>query len=92
MVTPYALFGFGIHSLSLSDLSGSNKAGQSASLTSDDVHFNGGAKFGLDFGVGFEFKVNPAVSLSAEFRYVLVFTENNSNAAMPITFGANFHL
>jgi opacity protein-like surface antigen len=92
LVTPYALFGLGIHTISLSDLSGSDRSGRSATLTADDVKFNGGTKFGLDFGLGFEFRVNRAVALTMEFKYVLVFTENNSNAAMPITIGANFHL
>jgi len=91
-VTPYALFGFGIHSISLSDLSGSATNGQSATLTSDQINFDGGTKFGLDFGFGAEYKINKQVSLALEFRYVLVFTTNNNNAAMPITIGANFHL
>jgi len=90
-VTPYALFGVGIHSLSLSDLSGSDTQGRTASATSDDVKFDGGTKLGLDFGIGMEYKVNRAVSLALEFRYVLVFTANNTNAAMPVTVGANFH-
>ena len=92
IVTPYALFGLGIHSISLSDLSGSDKAGRSATVTSDDIHFNGGTNFGLDFGLGFEFRLNRGVALTAEFKYVLVFTQTNSNAAMPITVGASFHL
>ena len=92
MITPYALFGLGIHSISLSDLSGSDKAGRSATLTSDDVKFDGGTKFGIDFGLGFEFRVTRDVALTVEFKYILVFTENNNNAAMPITVGANFHL
>jgi len=91
-VTPYGLFGFGIHSLSLSDLSGSDTQGRTATATGDDVKFNGGTKPGLHFGLGAEYRVNRALSLALEFRYVLVFTENNSNAAMPITVGANFHL
>jgi len=91
-VTPYALFGIGIHSLSLSDLSGSDKAAQSATKTSDDIKFDGGSKFGLDFGFGVEYLVNRSVSLTAEFKYVLVFTTNANNAAMPISIGANFHL
>jgi len=89
-VTPYALFGFGIHSLSLSDLSGSDKSGRTATATSDDVKFDGGTKLGLHFGLGAEYRVNRAFSLALEFRYVLVFTTNNTNAAMPITVGANF--
>ena len=89
IVTPYALFGLGIHNISLSDLSGSDKAGRTATITSDDIAFNGGTKFGLDFGLGFEFRVSRSVSLTTEFKYVLVFTENNTNAAMPITIGAN---
>ena len=91
-ITPYALFGLGIHSISLSDLSGSDKSGRSATLTSDDVNFDGGTKFGLDFGIGFEYRLNHATALTVEFKYVLVFTPNNTNAAMPITVGANFSL
>ncbi len=91
-VTPYALFGLGIHSISLSDLSGTDKTGRSATLTADDVNFDGGTKFGLDFGLGFEYRLNHAVALTLEFKYILVFTQNNNNAAMPITVGANFHL
>ena len=90
-VTPYALFGFGIHSLSLSDLSGSDKNGRSATATADDVKFDGGTKLGLHFGLGAEYRLNRDLSLALEFRYVLVFTEVNTNAAMPVTLGANFH-
>jgi hypothetical protein len=92
ILTPYALVGLGIHSISLSDLSGSDKTGRSATATADDVNFDGGTKFGLDFGIGFECRLNHSVDLTMEFKYVLVFTQNNSNAAMPITVGANFHL
>ena len=91
-VTPYALFGFGIHSISLSDISGSTTSGDSGTITADDVGFKEGTKFGLDFGFGFEFATSKTVDLSLEFKYVLVFTENNSNGAMPISLGANFHL
>jgi len=90
-VTPYALFGVGIHSLSLSDLSGSDVNGRTATATADDVKFDGGTKLGLDFGFGGEYRVNRGLSLTVEFRYVLVFTQNNTNAAMPVTVGANFH-
>jgi len=92
IVTPYALFGVGIHSINLSDLSGSDRLGRSTTVTSDDIKFNGGTRLGLDFGFGLEYRLNRMVSLSTEFKYVLVFTENNTSAAMPITIGANFHL
>ena len=90
-VTPYGLFGFGIHSISLSDLTGS-VMGQSGTITADDIGFKEGTKFGLDFGFGLEFQASKTANISVEFKYVLVFTENNSNGAMPITLGASFVL
>jgi len=91
-VTPYALFGIGIHSLTLSDLNGTSPTYGSGTITSDQVNFDGGTKFGLDFGFGIEYAASRQVSLMAEFRYVLVFTKIQNNGAMPITIGANFHL
>ena len=90
-VTPYGLFGFGIHSISLSDLTGT-VMGQSGTITADDIGFKEGTKFGLDFGFGLEFQASKTANISVEFKYVLVFTENNSNGAMPITLGASFVL
>ena len=91
-VTPYALFGVGIHSLTLSDLNGSSPTYGSGTITSDQINFDGGTKFGLDFGFGVEYAASRQVALTMEFRYVLVFTKNQNNGAMPITIGANFHL
>ena len=90
-VTPYALFGLGIHTISLSDLTGS-VMGQSGTVTADDLGFKEGTKFGLDFGFGLDFQASRSASISVEFKYVLVFTEDNSNGAMPITVGASFIL
>lgn len=89
-ITPYGLFGFGIHSISLSDLTGSDNRGRSGTATASDIGYSTQTKFGLNFGIGAEYRVARSVTLNLEFRYVLVFTDNQSSAAMPITVGATF--
>jgi len=88
-VSPYGLFGLGIHSISLSDLSGS-AFGQTGTLTAEDLGVKTGTKFGLNFGVGVDMRVARGVNLNLEFKYVLVFTEDETNAAMPIMVGVTF--
>jgi opacity protein-like surface antigen len=89
-VTPYGLFGLGIHSISLSDIEGSTTTGEQGRLTEDDVDFKGGTKFGLNFAIGSDFKVGKSVTLFFQIGYTLVFTEDESNGAIPILVGVTF--
>jgi opacity protein-like surface antigen len=82
--TPYALFGFGIYILSLSDGSITYK-GQDAGQVKTGLDSQ--TKFGLQFGAGSEFKLSKLVSLYVEFKYVIVFTKDSSNGYIPIAFG-----
>ena len=91
-VTPYGLFGLGIHSISLSDIEGSTTTGQQGTLTEDDVNFKGGTKFGLNFAIGSDFRVARSVTLFVQVGYTLVFTEDESNGAIPILLGFTFGL
>ena len=89
-VVPYALFGVGIHNISLSDITGS-AGGQSGSISADDIGFKEGTKFGLNFGVGVEFQMKNLV-IFIQPAYTIVFTEDESNGAIPIYVGATFGL
>lgn len=82
-VTPYGLLGFGMHIGSASDLK-IVTSGQTFTET-----FESATKFGLNFGLGSEFKVGAA-KLSAEVKYVLIFTENQNTAYIPVTLGVTF--
>ena len=85
LVTPYALFGLGIHSINLSDITGSAN-GESGTVTADDLDFKEGTKFGLNFGFGTEFKLR-GFKLFVQAGYTLVFTEDESNGTIPIILG-----
>ncbi len=87
-VTPYALVGLGIHSISLSDGTGMSQ-GVTGTLTADDIGFKEGVKFGLNFGVGTEIRMRSVV-LFIQAGYTLVFTEDETNGAIPIVLGASF--
>jgi Outer membrane protein beta-barrel domain len=89
-VVPYALFGVGIHNITLSDITGSAQ-GQSGSITADDIGFKEGTKFGLNFGVGSEFQMRSVV-IFVQAGYTIVFTEDESNGAIPIIVGVTFGL
>ncbi|MCK5574031.1 MAG: outer membrane beta-barrel protein [Bacteroidetes bacterium] len=89
-VTPYGLFGLGIHSINLSDIEGTTTTGEQGKLTEDDVDFKGGTKFGLNFAIGSDFKVSKSVTLFFQIGYTLVFTEDESNGAIPILVGVTF--
>jgi opacity protein-like surface antigen len=80
-VTPYGLFGLGLNISSTSDLM---YKGQTA-LTSESK-----TNFGIDFGVGAEFKIAKTVSLFGEFKFLLIFTEGSSTSIFPLTVGATF--
>ncbi len=86
-LTPYALIGFGLHIMSLSDGSLAYK-GQEAAQIKSPVESQ--TKFGLRFGAGTEFKLSKLVSLYFDIKYVIVFTSNSSNGYIPLTFGATF--
>jgi opacity protein-like surface antigen len=89
-VTPYGLLGLGIHSISMSDIEGTTTAGDQGKLTEDDVNFKGGTKFGLNFAIGSDFMVSKSVTLFFQVGYTLVFTEDESNGAIPILVGVTF--
>ncbi len=91
-VTPYGLLGLGIHSISLSDIKGSTTTGQEGTLTEDDVNFKGGTKFGLNFAIGSDFRIARSVTLFIQVGYTIVFTEDESNGAIPILAGVTFGL
>ena len=91
-ISPYALFGFGIYGVGLSDLSGTSTDGRSKTITSDQIGAKTGAKFGLNFGAGTEIHVAPKIDMFLEFKYILVFTEDESSGAVPIMLGATFAL
>ncbi len=87
-VTPYGLFGFGIHNISVSDANVTYR-GQPAGNVKVDM---GETKFGINFGAGAEFGVTKLVTLFFDFKYVIVFTSDNSTKHMPLTVGATFGL
>jgi opacity protein-like surface antigen len=105
-VAPYALFGFGFHSVSMGDISGKgptnsagtygpdlDKSGHAIIITYSanerDMGIKLGTRFGVNFGAGVDFRVKPDVNLDLGFRYILVFTDEESNGAIPITLGAS---
>jgi opacity protein-like surface antigen len=89
-IVPYGLFGVGIHSISLSDITG-NAYGEEGTLTADDLGFKEGTKFGLNFGFGTEFHMKSMV-LFVQAGYTLVFTEDETNGGIPIVVGVTFGL
>ena len=88
-VTPYGLFGFGIHANSISDLSVSYRGQPQPQLTRK---FEGETKFGINFGAGAEFKVSKLVTLFFDIKYVIIFTSDNSTKHVPLTLGASFRI
>ena len=86
-IRPYALAGFGLNILSQSDPSVTYQGQPVTVQFSTETK----TKFGIDFGAGAEYAVSKNVCLGLEFRYVLIFTENNSNAHMPISFTFTYH-
>ncbi|MCC6398498.1 MAG: outer membrane beta-barrel protein [Bacteroidetes bacterium] len=85
VVTPYGLIGFGLHILTVSD--------PKVTYQGNDVTANLGigkteseTKFGLNFGAGAEFAFG-GMKTFIEFKYVLIFTKDNSTAHIPITIG-----
>lgn len=86
--TPYALAGFGLNMLSISDPKVTYQ-GQPVTITGFNTESK--TKFGIDFGAGADYAVSKNVCIGLEFRYVLIFTENNSNAHMPISLIFTYH-
>ncbi len=85
IVTPYGLFGLGLHILSISDLTiKADGAEGTLKLMSSETDF------GLNFGAGADVKVAKNLTLFGEFKYVLIFTKDNNSSHIPITFGANY--
>jgi len=83
-VTPYGLVGLGMHILSISDpkltYQGQDVTSQVFNKTETET------KFGINFGAGAEFRI-AAVTLFAEVKYVIIFTENENTSHIPITIG-----
>jgi opacity protein-like surface antigen len=86
-VTPYGIVGFGLNILNQSDpkltYNGTDVTNQLFAKPESKT------KFGLHFGAGSEFGLG-GVTLFVEAKYVIVFTENESNGFIPITVGVNF--
>ena len=86
---PYALAGVGMNIVGQSDpkvtYQGQDVTSQVFSKPESKT------KFGIDFGAGADYAVSKNVCIGLEFRYVLIFTENNSNAHMPISLIFTYH-
>lgn len=86
--TPYAVVGFGIHILNISDGTLTYKpATQSFPI---QTGLGSETKFGLDFGAGSEFAIGPKLKLFMDVKYVIIFTSNESTGHIPLTVGATF--
>ena len=83
-LTPYGLFGFGLNFLSASDGTVSYRGTPQPQAT---IKGDSSTKFGLDFGAGTDFALNRSVKLFFEFKYVLIFTENESTSYVPLVVG-----
>lgn len=83
-VRPYGTIGFGLHSLSASNL----KITSGGQTLLDQDSGDSSTNFGINFGAGTEFLLGSA-TLFVEAKYVLIFTENSS-AHIPITLGVAF--
>jgi opacity protein-like surface antigen len=91
IATPYALIGLGINMLSASD----HKVGYQGvgDITQALIQLGvieqpkSETKFGVNFGAGAEFAFSHMVKGYVEFKYALIFTENESTGIMPITVG-----
>ena len=86
-VTPYGVVGFGLNFLTQTDpkltYNGTDVTSQVFGKSESKT------KFGLHFGAGSEFNLG-GIALFIEAKYVIVFTENESNGFIPITVGVNF--
>lgn len=90
-ITPYGVFGFGLHFLSSSDPSVTYQ-GQDVTTQAGLGKTEGTTKFGINFGAGAEMKVAKQVDIYLDIRYSLIFTEGESTGIVPIIIGANFWL
>ena len=86
-ITPYGLVGFGLNFLSASD---GTVTYQGTAQPQAGIKGDSSTKFGLNFGAGSEFRVASKVKLLLEFKYVIVFTDNESTSYFPIVVGASF--
>jgi opacity protein-like surface antigen len=83
-VTPYGVFGFGLHISSASDL-----------MYKGQLYASGGdskTNFGIHFGVGTEYKVSKNIGVFGDFKFKIIFTEGSSTSIFPLTFGMNYWL
>jgi len=84
--TPYALLGFGIHFISISDPKVTYQGADQGQVI---PKIEGETDFGLHFGAGTEFRLK-VVTLFLEVKYQLIFTKDKSTGIFPITIGATF--
>jgi len=84
-VTPYGLFGFGLNISSNSQITVTYQ-GQEYKFGTSESKTN----FGIDFGVGADFKIAKTVSMFGEFKFLLIFTEGSSTSIFPLTVGVTF--
>lgn len=101
MITPYALLGFGMTFLSFGDVNfnstgvrvQNNQTGQTVQVIpagNQSVKIDSQSKFGMQFGIGSEFKLSKPVKLYFEVKYNLIFTEGKSSSYFPLVVGASF--
>lgn len=84
-VTPYGIFGMGLQISSNSEITVTYQ-GQEYKFGTSDSKTN----FGIDFGVGADFKIAKTVSMFGEFKFLLIFTEGSSTSIFPLTVGVTF--
>jgi opacity protein-like surface antigen len=84
--TPYALFGFGIHFVSISDPKVTYQGVDQGQVI---PKVDSETDFGLQFGAGTEYRLK-GVTLFLEVKYQLIFTKDKSTGIFPITIGATF--
>lgn len=85
--TPYGLIGFGLNFIGASDLVVRVNGQDYPQIKGDSS-----TKFGLNFGVGGEYRVAKNIGIFGEFKVALIFTEGSSTTVLPLAFGANFWL
>ena len=86
-VTPYGVFNFGINFLSGSD---GKVTYQGVAQPQADIKTESKTKFGLGFGAGTEFAVSPTIRLFLEFKYAMIFTDDENTNHLPLMVGATF--
>ena len=86
-INPYGAFGAGYYRLSISDVTVQG-FGLTIAQTFPGATDNA---FGINVGGGIQSPVSPAMSVFAELRYHMAFTENTTATYLPVTGGVRFH-